>query len=162
MSLGVEMSFSMKRATWKSALFVIVFSSVGFLAPAGYLAWWGLFGGREREIQRNIERLLRQDPAKEAGIAIRNHDYRLFTTGGLLNAQAPGVGWTDEPYMKTFGYRGFTTFDADPLSPEQERLNDAAIRYMREYNRIIYTEVNRVHPNWNEEYKQKKRLSNGP
>src|SRR5258707_1309939 len=115
MSLGVEMSFSMKRATWKSALFVIVFATVGFLAAAGYLAWWGLFGGREREIQRDIERLIRQNPVTEAASAITNHDYRLYTTSGPLEAKAPGVGWADESYKGTFGYRGFTTFDGDPL-----------------------------------------------
>ena len=157
MSLGIEMSFSMKRATWKSALFVIVFATIGFLVPATYLAWWGLFGGRELEIQRNIQRLTQQNPTSQAASAIINRDYRLYTTGGPLDPQAPGVGRTDERYKETFGYRGFTTFEGDPLSPERSRLNAAAIRYMAEYNQIIFSEVNRTHPDWLTQYEEKKR-----
>ena len=88
MSPGIEMSFSTKRATWKSALFVIVFATIGFLLPAAYLAWWGLFGGREREIQQAIGRLVQLNPAIEAAVSISNSDFRLYTTGGPLDALA--------------------------------------------------------------------------
>lgn len=157
MSLGVQMSFSMKRANWKTALLVIVFATIGFLAPAGYLAWWGLLGGRNKEIRRTIERLIQQNPAGEAASAIKNHDYRLYGTGGVLDAKAPGVGWTDDAYLNTFGYRSITTLEGDSLSAEQARLNRAAIQYMTEYNAIVYEEANRIHPNWYEEYERKKR-----
>jgi len=153
------MSFSLKRATWKSALFVVVFATVGFLAPVAYFGWWGLCGGQEREIQRNIERLVQQNPAVAATLAIGNHDYRLYTTGGLLDPQAPGIGWTDESYKETFGYRGFTIFEGDSLSQEQARLNDAARRYMAAYNLIIYAEINRIYPRWLEQYKQQEHIS---
>jgi|GEM_PF-5888871 len=152
--MSMPMSFSMRRATTATGLFIVVFALLGFFGPVAYFGWWGLCGGHEWEIQHRIKKLITASPRQEAVTTLANMDYRLYCTGGIFDPVVPGFGPPQKAYRKIFGYRGFTTFEGESLPEDQRRLNNQAFEHMAEFNKIVYAAVEKHYPDWHTKYKE--------
>jgi len=153
----MQLSFSMKTATPAVGIFIVILALLGCLGPVAYFAWWGFFyDGPEADIPRNIEKLISSDPEERAEAALNKKDYRLFCTGGRFDPSVPGIGVPEKAYRVTFGYLGFSIYEGEQLLAEEQVLNARALKYMRQYNSIVYAEVNTIHPDWQRDFDKEK------
>lgn len=157
--MALDFSFSMRHSTPLARVFVAVLGVFCFCAPVAYFTWWGLGGGREWEVEREMRAWLRFDPEAAAREAIERGDFRLYTTGDLFDDVVPGTGGRRRDYGETFGYRGFRTLAGGKLTPERQQLADEAMRRAAVFNRLVYAAANRTNPTWREEWRR--RQANG-
>lgn len=139
---GLHLSFRVQSAGCITATIIFVVALVGLVLPAGYGAWYLWGGGSQWEAKRRIQKLTTASPARDARESINAGDYRLYvhrvySTRGLGGPEERivGMGVIDPDYAP--GYRELPQIERPTLTPEEQRLNEAALEYARQYNLVL-------------------------
>jgi len=144
----MDLSFRINQAGWKKAFLIVISVTLGILSPLLLGLWWIHLGGSEYWMKRELQSLAKRDPVQEAGKAIQNNDLRLYKTGEVMDTFIPGYNRPSSKYHEHFGYKFLSIYTHDPLTEEEQHLNQTALQFMATYNIIIFTYVNTHFPDW--------------
>lgn len=144
----MDLSFSIKEASWKKGIIIVLCVTLGILSPLLFGLWWVHLGGSEYYMKKELQSLSKRDPVQEAEKAIQNNDLRLYKTGEVMDTFIPGYNRPSSKYNDHFGYKFLSIYTHDPLTEEEQQLNQTALQFMAIYNAIIFTHVNTNFPDW--------------